>query len=464
MEAKSLKSHLVCNAHKSRWINHLEQVTARAADIQEFTEISNAAGVSAFPDFEDITPSYLPPIFEDEDNFMANDRVLSTAELIQELGEVQEDAVPTAEENQSNLRQQYEQMLLDAYQADHLENADGVDDQFISDEAPKNLVIEEDDEDDLCFDPSALSSSAYHPYPSKAAMLLDIMDNFPRCRFTNAHMSLIIQFAKNLGVPNVPSIKALRNIQQSLQSSCGDAPTRIESQQGNIFYMNDIRGIIARDFANPLVSPHMHFYPEETDGPISEVFQAERWTEYAPEQLTPMFTNGRRRFWINEVAQLEDGTFVVPVVLVMRNKNLEADVLEVTQTADRQWRLHTEDLKSIKATDFGRTYDEIMGARWCSGLPCARKSPGGPHIPTPQYCGHARKFPPVSPPGQEFAQERVWVKNREPPKRTGTNITAQCRERELRSVWIWNGIRVAEGPVGGGSAAGSRNGKLRGWK
>ncbi|KAJ6607222.1 hypothetical protein B0H10DRAFT_1701137, partial [Mycena sp. CBHHK59/15] len=144
-------------------------------------------------------------------------------------------------------------------------------------------------------------------------MLLDIMDNFPRCRFTSAQMSLIIQFAKNLGVPNVPSIKALRNIQQSLQSSCGDAPTRIESQQGNIFYMNDIRGTIARDFANPLVAPHMHFYPEETDGPISEVFQAERWTEYAPEQLTPMFAKGQRHFWINEVAQLEDGTFVVPL-------------------------------------------------------------------------------------------------------------------------------------------------------
>ncbi|KAJ6563257.1 hypothetical protein B0H10DRAFT_2239490 [Mycena sp. CBHHK59/15] len=220
--------------------------------------------------------------------------------------------------------------------------------------------VEDEDEDEQCFDPSALSPSAYHPYPSKAAMLLDIMDNFPRCRFTSVQMSLIIQFAKNLGVPNVPSIKALRNIQQSLQSSCGDAPTRIESQQGNIFYMNDIRGTIARDFANPLVAPHMHFYPEETDGPISEVFQAERWTEYAPEQLTPMFAKGQRRFWINEVAQLEDGTFVVPLLLVVRNGDLEADGFEVTQTANGKWKLHSEDLKSKKAEEFDRTYDEIV--------------------------------------------------------------------------------------------------------
>ncbi|KAJ7229581.1 hypothetical protein B0H12DRAFT_1029956 [Mycena haematopus] len=191
-------------------------------------------------------------------------------------------------------------------------------------------------------------------------MLLDIMDDFPRCRFTSVQMSLIIQFTKNLGVPNVPSIKGLRNIQQSLQSSCGAAPSRIESLQGNIFYMNDIRDTIACDLANPLVAPHLHFFPEETDGPISEVFQAGRWTEYAPEQLTPMFTQGRRRFWINEVAQLEDGTFVVPQLLVVRNNVLEAEVFEVTQTEDGRWKLHTEDLMSKKASEFERTYDEIV--------------------------------------------------------------------------------------------------------
>ncbi|KAJ7193966.1 hypothetical protein GGX14DRAFT_378462 [Mycena pura] len=223
-----------------------------------------------------------------------------------------------------------------------------------------NSVGEEEEEDEQCFDPSALPSSAYHPYPSKVAMLLDVMDNFPRCRFTSAQMSLIIQFAKNLGVPNVLSIKGLRNIQQSLQSSCGPTPSRIQSMQGNIFYMNDIRDTIACDLANPLVAPHLHFYPEQTDGPISEVFQAERWTEYAPQQLTPMFTKGRRRFWINEVAQLEDGSFVVPQLLVMRNDVLEAEVLEVTQMADGRWKLRTEDLKSKKASDFERTYEEIV--------------------------------------------------------------------------------------------------------
>ncbi|KAJ7760291.1 hypothetical protein DFH07DRAFT_867863 [Mycena maculata] len=242
-----------------------------------------------------------------------------------------EEEVLSVEEKQSNLRQQYQQMLLDAYQAGNLENEDVIDDQFVGDEMPQNSNIVED-EDEQCWDP---------PYSYAQAMLLDIMDNFPRCRFTSAQMSLIIQFAKDLGVPNVPSIKGLRKIQQSLQSSCGTVPTRIESTQGNIFYMNDIRDTIAHDLANPLV------------------FQAERWTEYTPEQLTPMFTKGRWRFWVNEIAQLEDGTFVLPQLLVVRNQDLEADISEVIATADGRWELQTE-LKSKKASEFDRSYDEIV--------------------------------------------------------------------------------------------------------
>jgi hypothetical protein len=380
IDAKSLKSHLASPSHATCWRNHLAREEARAADLEAFSAVSNSTAVSVFPDFEVPDLDYPPPIFAAaEPNDSVYSRVLSAEELAQELGADSEEppAILTVEQKQSNLRQQYEQMLVDAYQADHLENEDGPDDQFVSDELPRSSRggEGEEEEDEQCFDPSALPVSAYHPYPSKVvrihhlslflahenvqAMLLDIMDNFPRCRFTSTQLSLIIQFAKNLGVPDVPSIKGLRNIQQSLQSSCGTTPSRVESMQGNIFYMNDIRDTIARDLANPLVAPHLHFYLEETDGPISEVYQAERWAEYAPQQLTPMFTKGCRRFWINELAQLEDGTLVVPQLLVVRNNELEAEVFEVTQTADGRWRLHTEDTKTKKASEFERPYDEL---------------------------------------------------------------------------------------------------------
>ncbi|KAF7375525.1 hypothetical protein MSAN_00440700 [Mycena sanguinolenta] len=73
-----------------------------------------------------------------------------------------------------------------------------------------------------------------------------------------------------------------------------------------------------------------------------------------------MFTKGWQHFWINEVAQLEDGSFVVPVLLIERNNELEADVFEVTQNQDGRWKLNTEDLKSMKASEFSCSYDDIV--------------------------------------------------------------------------------------------------------
>ncbi|KAJ7765114.1 hypothetical protein B0H14DRAFT_3510261 [Mycena olivaceomarginata] len=188
----------------------------------------------------------------------------------------------------------------------------------------------EDDNEEDCFDFSLLRNSEYHPYPSKTAMLLDVMDNLPRCRFTSAQMSLVIHFAKQLSMPDVPSLQGLCKIQQKLQSSCGSKPAKTQSHLGNIFYMNNIRDSIARDMANPLVAPHMHFYPEENDGPISETYQAERWMEYTPSQLTPMFSRGFKHFWIEELACLQDGTFVIPHTWIIRNGVLTSDVSIMT--------------------------------------------------------------------------------------------------------------------------------------
>ncbi|KAF7314261.1 hypothetical protein MKEN_00898700 [Mycena kentingensis (nom. inval.)] len=166
-----------------------------------------------------------------------------------------------------------------------------------------------DDEDDADF------------FRSVDLMLLDILDNLPRCRFSGTQMSLFLRFAHALGVPNIPTLKGLRKVQQQLQTSCFTEPIKVQSFLGNVFYVNDIRDVIAHDLANPTVAPKMRFHPEETvDGrPISEIWQAERWSEYRPDELTPMITRGSRHFWIDELARRTDGTFVIPLAFVFRN-------------------------------------------------------------------------------------------------------------------------------------------------
>lgn len=87
---------------------------------------------------------------------------------------------------------------------------------------------------------------------------------------------------------------------------------------------------IIQDFANPKIAKHLQFYPEKTDGPISEVWQAERWKEFGPSERTPMYAHGLKHFFINEVAQLDTGSFVLPLTWIKWNGTLCADCLDVT--------------------------------------------------------------------------------------------------------------------------------------
>ncbi|KAJ6533199.1 hypothetical protein B0H19DRAFT_1214025 [Mycena capillaripes] len=275
--------------------------------------------------------------------------------LLEQLGQtISADEPATPEENRLLLEQEFQRMLEEAHREAHF--GDEVGDQFFGDDSPKEFDEEEDDE---CWDRSLLQQSEYRPYPSKTAMMLDVMDNLPRCRFSSAQMSLIIHFAKQLGAPDVPSLKGFRKMQQMLQSTCGNKPVKITSQFGNVFYMNDIRETLARDMANPLVAPHLHFYPEETDGPISETYQAERWMEYTPAQLTPMFSKGHKRFWIEELAQLKDGTFIIPHTLIVRNGHLTSDVSIAKQAPDGRWKLVDEE-RSVNTDEFELDYNDMI--------------------------------------------------------------------------------------------------------
>ncbi|KAJ7314549.1 hypothetical protein DFH08DRAFT_917807 [Mycena albidolilacea] len=190
-------------------------------------------------------------------------------------------------------------------------------------------------------------------------MLLDVMDNLPRCRFTSAQMVLIIHFANQLGAVDVPSLKVLRKIQQNLQLNCGSKPVKTQLHLGNIFYINDIRESISCDMANPLVAPHVHFYPEENTGPISETYQVAQWMEYMPAQLMPMVSCGFKRFWIEELARLSDGTYVIPHTWIVRDGILTSNTTVVTLNPDGQWEHHIEVNKLIEADDFELDYTDI---------------------------------------------------------------------------------------------------------
>ncbi|KAJ7823351.1 hypothetical protein B0H14DRAFT_2598002 [Mycena olivaceomarginata] len=177
-----------------------------------------------FPVFDPLEPSYMPQMFPVDMDLDDNQPSIPMSQLLHELGPAPADVQLSPEETRAVLEQEFQHDL------------------------PKTSDEPEDD-DDLCFDADLLADGEYFPYPNKT-----------------------------MGEVHVDRIK----LKKKLQLASSVAPERSKSYLGNVFYMNDIRETIARDMANLLVAPHMHFYPEETDGPISETYQAERWIDIHP--------------------------------------------------------------------------------------------------------------------------------------------------------------------------------------
>jgi len=76
--------------------------------------------------------------------------------------------------------------------------------------------------------------------------LLNALDSFPRLRVSDALMKVFLWVLGQSGIHDVPSLKELRRMQECLQAESGVPTEQFKSPQGNIFFQNDIRDIIAK--------------------------------------------------------------------------------------------------------------------------------------------------------------------------------------------------------------------------
>jgi hypothetical protein len=87
---------------------------------------------------------------------------------------------------------------------------------------------------------------------------------------------------------------------------------------------------VSQDLSNPEVAKHLTLYPEVCKGPISEVWQAMRWREFDKSQLNPMWTpDGLKRFYVDELAQLQDGRFIIPQMWFTNDGVVHATYIDV---------------------------------------------------------------------------------------------------------------------------------------
>lgn len=75
---------------------------------------------------------------------------------------------------------------------------------------------------------------------------LDILDNLPRLRLSSSQFKMILWMMKECGAKDVPSFNAFRAMQTHIRKTTGVRSEPNKSDLGNLFYVNDIRDLIAK--------------------------------------------------------------------------------------------------------------------------------------------------------------------------------------------------------------------------
>ncbi|KAG6819454.1 hypothetical protein H0H93_011664 [Arthromyces matolae] len=270
------------------------------------------------------------------------------------------------------------------------------------------------DESDGEFDDEisqAVQTEEWAPHGTKTMFMLDLLDNLPRLRLSDDHLRTIMWVMRECGTPDVPSFKALREMQKSLTRTVSIEPEHHTSSLGNHFFVNHPRKLLSlvsancgvssktdldinQDWANPLVRPHIRIYPEISKS-VSEFFQAEKFTkEVELDELTPMWADWERdsdrHFFVKEIAQLTDQSFIVPIKWFSMDGKIFAQAYRVQYSLERQmFDISDPELCRVECSQLHRNIRDLKTAgyrlvfsapRWMTGdeHPLRKKSNGRP--------------------------------------------------------------------------------------
>lgn len=75
---------------------------------------------------------------------------------------------------------------------------------------------------------------------------LDILDNLSRLRLSSSQLRMILWIMQECGAKDVPSFNAFRSMQAHIRKMTGVRSEPHKSDLGNLFYVNDVRDLIAK--------------------------------------------------------------------------------------------------------------------------------------------------------------------------------------------------------------------------
>ncbi|KAF7351786.1 hypothetical protein MSAN_01612000 [Mycena sanguinolenta] len=141
-------------------------------------------------------------------------------------------------------------------------------------------------------------------------------------------MRVFLWILRETGARDVPSFDRLRQVQKQIREEYGIPSIPSKSAMANVFFMNDPRAIIAQ----------MYLYPEiPEDGVVREIWHALKWRKDMDlDALSPMYDAISAHYYVNELARLKNGNFVVPIRWLMYRGKVHADafVVAINETGD----------------------------------------------------------------------------------------------------------------------------------
>ncbi|KAL4079813.1 hypothetical protein J3A83DRAFT_4054134, partial [Scleroderma citrinum] len=135
--------------------------------------------------------------------------------------------------------------------------------------------------------------------------------------FSSAHLpflrtqkAAILHWEKAMGASEVPTLYLHQKVMDGVCEAVGNPSQKVSSSSGNVFYMNNIAKVIAKDYANPLTCFAMQDFPEDNGRGMSQVFHGRKMLLDLPSP--PAVHVDGKIYFVNEILQDVMGDYFIP--------------------------------------------------------------------------------------------------------------------------------------------------------
>ncbi|KAG6819617.1 hypothetical protein H0H93_010245 [Arthromyces matolae] len=176
-------------------------------------------------------------------------------------------------------------------------------------------------------------------------------------------LDILLWLLRINGIEGVPSVQSVKQMNKKLQHRTGVRTLSYNGALGHKYSCNSLSDIIAQEFSNPKVRPHLRFYAQDNGKSVNEYFEASHWREPVPAnddrqiKLTPMADIRGQHYYLYEPCVLRNGSFGIPYEWFQRKGKLFSKIWPMTSTlappdSDPGWIVNEHLSYEISEDDF----------------------------------------------------------------------------------------------------------------